>query len=108
MIRPMTSNVSALSGIVANGHQAIHFVSSAGVTPDAHLGYYWMVHRQLPSPDFHRLDWQPYGLRAKNTEKSASAMRSVRPFAAIFVMHPGDSSVVCQKPHSEFRRANAA
>ena len=29
MIRPMTSNVSALSGVVANGHQAIHFVSSA-------------------------------------------------------------------------------
>jgi hypothetical protein len=29
MIRPMTSCVSALSGIVANGHQAIHFVSSA-------------------------------------------------------------------------------
>jgi hypothetical protein len=29
MIRPMTSNVSALSGVVANGHQAVHFVSSA-------------------------------------------------------------------------------
>jgi len=29
MIRPMTSSVSALSGIVANGHQALHFVSSA-------------------------------------------------------------------------------
>ena len=29
MIRPMTSDVSALSGIVANSHQAIHFVSSA-------------------------------------------------------------------------------
>ena len=29
MLRPMTSNVSALSGIVANGHQAIHSVSSA-------------------------------------------------------------------------------
>jgi hypothetical protein len=29
MIRPMTSNVAALSGIVANGHQAVHFVSSA-------------------------------------------------------------------------------
>lgn len=29
MIRPMTSDVSALSGGVANGHQAIHFVSSA-------------------------------------------------------------------------------
>jgi hypothetical protein len=28
MIRPMASNVSALSSIVANGHQAIHFVSS--------------------------------------------------------------------------------
>ena len=29
MIRPMTSDVSTLSGIVANGHQAVHFVSSA-------------------------------------------------------------------------------
>jgi hypothetical protein len=29
MLRPMTSDVSALSGFVANGHQAIHFVSSA-------------------------------------------------------------------------------
>jgi hypothetical protein len=29
MLRPMTSNVSALSSIVAKGHQAIHFVSSA-------------------------------------------------------------------------------
>src|ERR1017187_5610712 len=29
MIRLMTSDVSALSGIVANGHQAIHLVSSA-------------------------------------------------------------------------------
>src|SRR6266403_5472490 len=29
MIRPMTSGVSALSGIVANGHQTVHFVSPA-------------------------------------------------------------------------------
>jgi hypothetical protein len=29
MIRPMTSDVSALSGVVANSHQALHFVSSA-------------------------------------------------------------------------------
>ena len=29
MIRPMTPDVSALSSFVANGHQAIHFVSSA-------------------------------------------------------------------------------
>jgi len=28
-----------------------------------HVGYDWMVHCHLPSPDFHRLDWQPYGLR---------------------------------------------
>jgi len=24
-------------------------------------------HRHLPSPDFHRLDWQPYGLQTNNT-----------------------------------------
>jgi hypothetical protein len=29
MIRPITSDVSALSSVVANSHQAIHFVSSA-------------------------------------------------------------------------------
>ena len=29
MLRPMTSNVAALSGVVANGHQAIHLVSAA-------------------------------------------------------------------------------
>jgi hypothetical protein len=28
MIRPMASNVSAHSSVVAKGHQAIHFVSS--------------------------------------------------------------------------------
>jgi len=28
MFRPATSGVSALTGIVANGHQAVHFVSS--------------------------------------------------------------------------------
>jgi len=35
------------------------------VTPKAHVDYDWMAIRHLPSPDFHRLDWQPYGLRAK-------------------------------------------
>jgi len=34
------------------------------VTPKTQVGYDWMVHRLLPSPHFHRLDWQPYGLRA--------------------------------------------
>ena len=38
------------------------------VTPEAHVGYHWMVHCHLPSPDFHRLDWQPYGLRTEITE----------------------------------------
>jgi hypothetical protein len=33
MIRPMASKVSALSSVVAKGHQAIHFVSS---TPSYH------------------------------------------------------------------------
>ena len=41
MIRPMTSNVSALSSVVAKGHQAIHFVSSA---PSIHS-----VRRVFPS-----------------------------------------------------------
>jgi len=39
------------------------------VTPDSHVGYDWMADRHLPSPDFHRLDWQPYGLRAKKRKK---------------------------------------
>ena len=38
------------------------------VTPRTHVGYVWMAHRHLPSPDFHRLDWQPYGLRTKHTK----------------------------------------
>jgi hypothetical protein len=33
------------------------------VTPQSHVGYHWMAHRHLPSPDFHRLDCRPYGLR---------------------------------------------
>ena len=37
------------------------------VTPKSHVGYHWMAHRHLPPPDFHRLDWQPYGLRANYT-----------------------------------------
>ena len=43
------------------------------VTPKVHVGYHWMVHCHLPSPDFHRLDWQPYGLRAENAKVHAMA-----------------------------------
>ena len=41
MIRPKASKVSALSSVVAKGHQAIHFVSS---TPSYHA-----VRRVFPS-----------------------------------------------------------
>ena len=43
MIRPMASNVSAFSSVVAKGHQAIHFVSS---TPSDHA-----VRRVFPCTD---------------------------------------------------------
>jgi hypothetical protein len=33
-----------------------------------------MVHCHLPSPDFHRLDWQPYGLRAKQAKEEQVAV----------------------------------
>ncbi len=45
------------------------------VTPEAHVDYDWMAIRHLPWPDFHRLDWQPYGLRAKYA-KHTNAMSS--------------------------------
>ncbi len=38
------------------------------VTPKTHVDYHWMAHRHLPSPDFHRLDWQHYGLRTNRRE----------------------------------------
>ena len=38
------------------------------VTPKSHVGYNWMAHRHLPSPDFHRLDCQHYGLRTDETQ----------------------------------------
>jgi hypothetical protein len=40
------------------------------VTPDTQVGYDWMAHRHLPSPDLHRRDGQPYGLRPKETKRS--------------------------------------
>ena len=43
------------------------------VTPLIHVGYDWMVHCHLPSPDFHRLDWQPYGLQAKRRKRPGAA-----------------------------------
>ena len=48
------------------------------VTPRIHVGYHWMVHCHLPSPDFHRLDWQPYGLRAENAKREELNAAPVR------------------------------
>lgn len=38
-----------------------------GRVAPSRVGYDWMAHRHLPSPDLHRLDWQPYGLQTKGT-----------------------------------------
>jgi hypothetical protein len=44
--------------------QGFYYRACVGrVTPKSHVGYHWMAHRHLPSPDFHRLDCQHYGLR---------------------------------------------
>ena len=48
--------------------QGFYDRACAGRVAPSRVGYDWMVHRHLPSPDFHRLDWQPYGLRAKDAE----------------------------------------
>jgi len=37
-----------------------------------HVGYHWMAHRHLPSPDLHRLDCQYYGLRTDFTDRKES------------------------------------
>ena len=51
MIRPATSIVSALSGIVANGHQAIHFVSSApSIIPYGGFSPVRLQTRLMPRP----------------------------------------------------------
>jgi len=46
--------------------QGFYDRACAGRVAPSRVGYDWMVHRHLPSPDFHRLDWQPYGLQGKN------------------------------------------
>ena len=63
------------------------------VTPKVHVGYDWMVHCHLPSPDFHRLDWQPYGLRAEDAEVFAKGRRG-NAFSAFLCANLG---VLCVK-----------
>jgi len=50
------------------------------VTPDVHVGYDWMAHCHLPSPDFHRQDWQPYGLRAEDAKEKS--MKDIKELCA--------------------------
>ena len=54
MIRLMTSDVSALSGIVANGHQTIHLVSSA---PSTH-SVRWVFPSTAGSQPYHRASFR--------------------------------------------------
>ena len=62
-------NVTAWTGCLPCFGQGFYDRACMGrVAPKTHVGYDWMVHRHLPSPDFHRQDWQPYGLRAKNAQ----------------------------------------
>jgi hypothetical protein len=55
------------------------------VTPRSPVGYYWMAHRHLPSPGFHRLDCQPYGLRT-NKHESRQSTFPVRVHSCPFVV----------------------
>ena len=55
------------------GQDFYHRAFMGRVAPVPHVGYDWMVHRHLPSPDFHRLDWQPYGLRTDFTDRRGTA-----------------------------------
>ena len=82
MIRQMTSNVSALSGLVANGQQAIHFVSS---TPSI-----YSVRRVFPNTVgnsvFYRVTFRP------QTFDTRSALSRSLAFVQVFLSPlPGPS-----------------
>jgi hypothetical protein len=71
MIRPMASKVSALSSVVAKGHQAIHFVSS---TPS-----YQAVRRVCPST----VGSQPRRSAPFGSRSRLRLTRSLRPFPCL-------------------------
>src|ERR1017187_3130607 len=71
MIRPMASKVSALSSVVAKGHQAIHFVSS---TPSYHA-----VQRVCPSA----VGSQPRRSAPFRRRSRLRLTRSLRPFPCL-------------------------
>jgi len=69
MLRPMTSHVSALSSIVANGHQAIHSVSSAP--------------SKIPYGEFSPVRLQTRCRAATFTGASAPAYRPLQPASGV-------------------------
>ena len=71
--------------------QGFYNRACAGRVASSRVGYDWMAHRHLPSPDFHRLDWQPYGLRAKGS-KLAKRSRSSRRLGAGNPFHASSRS----------------
>ena len=73
------------------------------VTPDTQVGYDWMAHRHLPSPDLHRLDGQPYGLRPKETKRCEKLRHGCQASATCHrQVAPSEISMVklCSKPPS--------
>ena len=67
--RQLSLNATAWSACLPCSGQDFYNRACVGrVTPKAHVGYDYMAHRHLPSPDFPRLDWQPYGLHTKNAK----------------------------------------
>ena len=64
-------NAAAWESCLPCSGQDFYYRAFAGwVAPIPRVGYYWMAHRHLPSPVFHRLDCQYYGLRTDNTDFS--------------------------------------
>ena len=82
MIRPMASNVSAFSSVVAKGHQAIHFVSS---TPSDHA-----VRRVFPCTD----GSQPRRSATFRSRSRRRLTRNLRSFPCL-ALGPGVSNHGC-------------
>ena len=70
-------NAAAWRGCLPRSGQGVYCRACMGrVTPKSHVGDHWMACRHLPSPDFHRQDWQPYGLRTDETRMKHGSLGS--------------------------------
>jgi hypothetical protein len=59
------------------------------VAPVSHVGYNWMAHHHLPSPDFHWLDCRPYGLRTDDTDNETLCFSSVKSVKTVVISNAG-------------------